>query len=210
MATASSIAPLISMMNAPTDAETLAMFKAPDEMSAEIDKFINNHHLARSLRENADFIESRPHLKFPEAMRSHNLTAGTLSGPGKIAVPPLVFSEKKGKSLVSISYMGTDLCGHAGVLHGGLLATLLDEGMARCCFAALPHKIGLTASLTVNYRKPAPAGSFLCLRAKTVKVEGRKAWVEGRIETLVGEGKQPVVLVEASGLFVEPKEAVVR
>lgn len=110
---------------------------------------------------------------------------------------------------MSIFYLGTDLCGHPGIIHGGLLATMLDEGLARCCFPALPNKIGMTANLNINYRKPAPAGSFVVLKAKTVEVEGRKAWVEGYIETLVGEGEQPVVLAEASALFVEPRTAAV-
>ena len=67
----------------------------------------------------------------------------------------------------------------------------------------------MTASLNINYRKPAPAGAFVVLRAKTVKVEGRKAWVEGHIETLVGKGEEPQVLVEASALFIEPRHAAV-
>jgi hypothetical protein len=53
------------------------------------------------------------------------------------------------------------------------------------------------------------AGGFIVLRAKTIKVEGRKAWVEGHIETLVGEGEKPVKLVEATALFIEPRQAAV-
>lgn len=95
------------------------------------------------------------------------------------------------------------------MVHGGLLATLMDEGMAKCCFAALPNKIGLTANLTMNYRAPAPAGSFVVLKAAVKKAEGRKVWVEARIEAL-GEGVEPgKLLVEAEGLFVEPKFAKV-
>lgn len=96
-----------------------------------------------------------------------------------------------------------------GIVHGGLLATILDEGLARCCFAALPNKIGMTANLNINYRAPAQAGAFVVLRAVTTKVEGRKAWVEGRIETLVGEGETPLVLADASALFIEPRQAAV-
>ncbi|KAG7133294.1 hypothetical protein HYQ45_008493 [Verticillium longisporum] len=99
------------------------------------------------------------------------------------------------------------MCGHPRIVHGGLLATLLDEGLARCCFDALPSKVAVTARLEVNYRKPTPAGTFVVLRAETQRVEGRKAWVAGRIETLVDEtkGEKPVVLVEANGLFISPK-----
>ncbi|KAK7757847.1 hypothetical protein SLS62_000225 [Diatrype stigma] len=145
----------------------------------------------------------------PPSFRNHNLTGGTLLGPGLVAVPPVVFTEQDGKSLVSITHLGADLCGHPGIVHGGLLATLLDEGLARCCFAALPHNVGMTARLDINYRSPTPAGSYVVLRATTTKAEGRKAWVEGRLETLVGEGEKPVVLAEATALFISPKQAAV-
>ncbi|KAI9722338.1 MAG: hypothetical protein M1812_001810 [Candelaria pacifica] len=197
------------MITPPTDEESLTIFQPADDLSIEVNRFLNNHPLAIHLRCNPEFSESRPHMKIPEAQRQHNLTGGTLAGARKIVVPPVSWTEKGGKSLVSISYLGTDLCGHPGIIHGGLLATMLDEGLARCCFPALPNKVGMTANLNINYRKPAPAGSFVVLKAKTVKVEGRKAWVEGCIETLVGEGEQPIVLAEASALFIEPREAAV-
>lgn len=146
-------------------------------------------------------------MKIPEAARSHNLTGGTLTGPDRIWVPPLAFNEKGGKSAVVIYYLGKDLCGHPGIIHGGLLATILDEDMARCCFAALPNKVGMTANLTVNYRAPLPSDTYVCLRAKTTKVEGRKAWVEGRIEALTVNGETPTVYVEATALFIEPRQA---
>ncbi|KAI9775465.1 MAG: hypothetical protein M1839_001082 [Geoglossum umbratile] len=189
------------------DSERVGVFEPADETSLEIERYINEHPLALALRANPDFTESRPTLQIPEARRAHNLTAGLLAGPGKIVVPPLTWSEREGKSFVAISYLGPDLCGHPGVIHGGLLATMLDEGLARCCFPALPNKVGVTATLSVTYRRPTPAGSFVALRAKTVKVEGRKAWVEGHIETLPEDGEEPVVLAEASGLFIEPKNA---
>lgn len=195
-------------MSAPSDAETLSLYQAPDAFAAEINSAMLNHPLAQSLRANPAYHESRPHLRLPEAHRKRSLTAGTLLGPGRIPVPPLAFVEE-GKKLVSISYLGPDLCGHAGIVHGGLLATLLDEGMARCCFAALPSQIGVTARLTVNYRAPAPAPGYVVLRAEVVKVEGRKVWVEARMEVL-GDGLEPgKVLVEGEGLFVEPKYAKV-
>ncbi|TAQ89007.1 hypothetical protein B7494_g2681 [Chlorociboria aeruginascens] len=174
----------------PSDEETLLMFTPEDDISREIEEFIQNHPLAVEMRLKPEFSESRPHLKIPQSQRNHNLTGGTLLGPGRVVVPPFTWSEKGGKSIVAISYLGTDLCGHVGIVHGGFLATMLDEGLARCCFAALPNKIGMTANLNINYRSPTPAGTFVVLRAKTVKVEGRKAWVEGHIETLVDQNRR--------------------
>lgn len=200
----------IMTVQIPTDAETLSLFEPQDETARLVDEKLQNLPEAWELRNNPDFKESRPHLKFPEVVRARSLTAGTLAGPNKIVVPPYVFSEKTGKELVSFMYLGSDICGHPGIVHGGMLATLLDEGLARCCFPALPNKVGVTANLNVDYRAPAMADSYVALRAETVKVEGRKAWVEGRIETLPEDGSAPVVLVQAKALFVEPKQAAVR
>lgn len=196
-------------LNPPSDAATLAMYTPEDDFAREVEEKINNNHIASEMRSKAGFTESRPHLRMPEAQRGHNLTGGTLMGQGKVVVPPIAWNEDGGKSIVSIAYIGSDLCGHPGFIHGGYLATMLDEGLARCCFGALPNKIAMTANLNIDYRAPSPADSFLVLRATTVKVEGRKAWVEGHIETLVGEGEKPVVLVEAKALFIEPRQAAV-
>lgn len=154
----------------------------------------------------------------PELMRRHSLTASTLAGDTKIPVPPLIFTKGHGEELVAISYLGNDLCGHVGIIHGGLLATMLDEGLARCCFAALPNKVGVTARLEIDYRNVCRSEGFVVLKARTEKVEGRKAWVKGRVERLDVGGKgtgnpweeRGEVLVEAAGLFIEPKWAKVR
>lgn len=147
-------------------------------------------------------------MKLPPSAQAHHMTSGALGGAGKLWVPPLCFIHKDGETAAILIYLGKDICGHPGIVHGGMLATLLDEGLARTCFPALPHKVGMTATLTVDYKAPTPADTFVVLRGKTTKVEGRKAWVEGRIEQLdVEEGKTPVVFASATGLFVEPKQA---
>lgn len=192
-----------------SDDETLAAFIPTDPQQEEIEAHINSLPLTQSLRANPTFTESRPSLKMNTAYQSSSLTSGVLAGPGKIVVPPYAWSEEGGKSYVTIQYLGEKLCGHVGIIHGGLLATLLDEGLARCCFPALPNKIAMTANLTVNYRAPSRAGNYFVLRARTVKVEGRKAWVEGHIETLPEEGEEPIILVEATALMIEPKHAKV-
>lgn len=138
------------------------------------------------------------------------LLAGTLTGTDRIAVPPYAWVEEGGKSLVMICYLGKSLSGYPGMVHGGLLAALLDEGLARCCFPALPNKIGVTANLNLDYRAPALTEGYFVLRANTTKVEGRKAFVEGRIESLTtDETTEPTVHVEAKALFVEPRNAAV-
>lgn len=209
MAAAPAAETINGFVNPPTDAETLTLFEPPTPTAAEINERIITHPLAVKLRAQAGMTESRPHLKIPPAMRPHNLTGGTLLGEGKIEVPPLTFNDKDAElpQLVQLAYLGPALCGHPGIVHGGLLATMLDEGLARACFPALPNKVGVTASLKIDYKVPCPANSYVVLKAQTTKVEGRKAWVTGWIE-LLGEGDgEGTKLVTAEALFIEPKNA---
>lgn len=174
------------------------------QTEASIEEQIIKHRVAEEYRRKEDYIEGRPHLDYPAQYRASSLTAGTLNGEGMITVPPLMFIQKEGKAMVSLMHLGENVCGHPGIVHGGLLATLLDEGLARCCFPALPNKIGVTANLNIDYLAPTKAGNIVILRATTTKVEGRKAWVEGTIEDESG-----TPLVRGQGLFIEPKYAAV-
>lgn len=194
-----------------SDEDTLAIWTPPDPETQALEDQLNSHPLVQSLRQNPAFTEHRPHLKILPAWRAHNLTGGTLMGPGKVPLPPLAFIDAAGerKEFVQISYVGQDLCGHPGIVHGGFLATMLDEGLARPAFEALPNRVGMTANLNVNYRAPCRADQFVVLRGEVTKSEGRKAWVEGRIETLPEGDDKPVELANATALFIEPKQAAV-
>jgi acyl-coenzyme A thioesterase PaaI-like protein len=209
MAGAPALSSMRDFANPPTDEETLTLFVPSSTEVAAIEDALFAHPLVVDLLQNPKYIASRPHLKIPEKLRAQNLTGGTLMGPDKIAVPPLQFSTNDGSSFVSFQYLGPALCGHPGIVHGGLLATLLDEGLARCCFPALPNKVAVTASLKIDYKAPCMAGQVVVLRAETTKVEGRKAWVKGWLETLADEGKgeKSVVLTEGEALFIEPRQA---
>ena len=177
----------------------------------EVENYITNHPLTQSLRDNVSFTESRANTPIPKGLRPRTLTSGTLAGPERITVSPFLFHEDGGKSLIAIFHLGHDVCGHPDMVHGGLLATLLDEALARCCFPALPNRVAVTANLNIDYRRPAMAGSYFALKATTVRVEGRKAWVEGRIENLPSPASsdEGELLVEAKGLFIEPRQAAV-
>lgn len=49
------------------------------------------------------------------------------------------------------------------------------------------------------------AGSYIVLNAEIVKLEGRKAWLEGRIETLEAGGADSTLIAEARALFCAAK-----
>ncbi|HPM24307.1 MAG TPA: PaaI family thioesterase [Phycisphaerae bacterium] len=53
--------------------------------------------------------------------------------------------------------------GYNGILHGGVISTLLDAAMTNCLFAQGRH--GLTAELCVRFRHPVVSDGLLQLRA---------------------------------------------
>ncbi len=61
--------------------------------------------------------------------------------------------------------------GWKGIVHGGILATLLDEAMTR--LAGIVCGAAVTAEMTVRYLKPAKIGEKLDVRGEVVK-EQRK------------------------------------
>lgn len=86
--------------------------------------------------------------------------------------------------------------GPTGYLHGGIIATLLDETMSKAVRAQ--NVTSMTRRLEVDYRRPVPSGKPLRLEGRVMRIEGRKRWTEARIMNAVG-----TVLAEGTGLFIE-------
>lgn len=86
--------------------------------------------------------------------------------------------------------------GPHGLLHGGIIATLLDEIMSK---AVRSHGIvAMTRHMEVDYLWPVPSGRPIRMEARVTRNEGRKHWAEAKIMD-AGES----VLAHAKGLFVE-------
>lgn len=86
--------------------------------------------------------------------------------------------------------------GHPGFLHGGIIATLLDETMSKTVRARGLN--AMTRHMEVDYRRPVPSRRPIRLEGHIVRSEGRKHWVEAHI--IDSEGK---TLAHSKGLFVE-------
>ncbi|WRL66869.1 PaaI family thioesterase [Blastococcus brunescens] len=87
--------------------------------------------------------------------------------------------------------------GPPGLVHGGIAATLLDHVLARAVRAAV--RGGLTATLTVTYRRPVQLGVPLLATAEMGTIDGRRTTATAR---LVAEEDPATTLAEAEGLFV--------
>ncbi|CAL1710534.1 unnamed protein product [Somion occarium] len=148
------------------------------------------------------WYETRPFVTLSEERRANSLTAGALRGPGKLALPPLVRAKRDESESWIFLHVGRGLCGHEGIIHGGLLATLLDESFGRIALLNLPDKVGVTANLNISYKAPTRADQFIVIKTRLVEQNGRKVTVSGCVEDLEG-----TVLVEATALFIQPKYA---
>ena len=86
--------------------------------------------------------------------------------------------------------------GPVGYLHGGIIATLLDEAMSKSVRAR-----GLTAmtrQMEINYLRPVHSEAPIRVEGRLIRSEGRKHWSEARIIDARGHA-----LADGKGLFIE-------
>ncbi|MCX6038509.1 MAG: PaaI family thioesterase [Chloroflexi bacterium] len=88
--------------------------------------------------------------------------------------------------------------GYPGVLHGGIVASILDEAAGRAHMGIFPPRFMFTAKLEVKYRKNIPIGKPLKIIGKAGKDRGRMA--EGWSGIYNQEGE---LLAEANALLVD-------
>jgi acyl-coenzyme A thioesterase PaaI-like protein len=87
--------------------------------------------------------------------------------------------------------------GYAGIVHGGILATVMDEAMAQHLLAQ-DYRI-LTVSMEVRFRAPADPEEELEVRAWETSRRGRLFHCESRITTAGG-----VVVADSKGVYLGP------
>lgn len=78
-------------------------------------------------------------------------------------------------------HLGHKLSGHDQIIHGGLLATILDELTCVLAFQNFRSKKGVTANLNINYLKPLYVDSYVMIKCTLVKKTGRKCVVKGQV-----------------------------
>lgn len=99
-------------------------------------------------------------------------------------------------SVVSIASPSDAYEGPPGYLHGGIIATLLDETMSKAVRAQ--GFTAMTRHMEVDYLRPVPSGTPIRLEGRVLQSDGRKHWTEAKL--LNAEG---TVLARSKGLFVE-------
>lgn len=122
-------------------------------------------------------------------------------GPANVCGLRLEFLVAPDRTVVCPVTVPETFEGRVGYLHGGIIATLLDETMSKAARAA--GILAVTRHLEVDYRLPVPSGTPLRIEGRLLRSEGRKHWLEARI--LRPEGG---TLAHGRGLFIAvPAEA---
>jgi acyl-coenzyme A thioesterase PaaI-like protein len=109
----------------------------------------------------------------------------------------LDFREEADKYIANFT-PGPQHQGYDGIVHGGIVSTLLDEIMARYPYAKGMDAV--TARLEVRFRQPTPLGQELTVtgwitgrRGKIIEMAGTVALPDG---TVTAEGKATVMVVK--------------
>jgi len=117
-------------------------------------------------------------------------------GPANPAGLHLEFLIAPDGSVVSLSAIGENFEGHPGYLHGGIIATLLDEAMSKAVRAL--GKPAMTRNMEVDYRRPVPSCVPIRIEGRVVRSEQFKHWAEASILNAQG-----TVLAHSKGLFIQ-------
>jgi acyl-coenzyme A thioesterase PaaI-like protein len=115
-------------------------------------------------------------------------------GPGNDCGMKLQFDEV-GAEVMATFVPRSAHSGWTGVVHGGILATALDEAMAYVLYFSGIK--GLTARMEVRYRHPALQGEELKVVARKVSEARRIVDIEAQLL------KEHTLVAEASGRFMK-------
>jgi uncharacterized protein (TIGR00369 family) len=91
--------------------------------------------------------------------------------------------------------LGPEYQGATGFIHGGIIATVLDEVMSKVSRFQNVHAV--TAELTVEYLRPIRVDEELRVEGFATRQEGRNLYREGEIRNAAG-----AVLARGRGRFV--------
>jgi acyl-coenzyme A thioesterase PaaI-like protein len=159
---------------------------------ATLDHFASQSWVAAHISD-ASFNPIRTSRDVTHGGKGHTLTGATWNTPETIThlLTLARHADPNTKTPAEIRRFytfGSGMNAHPDLLHGGVIATILDSTLGNVIGLAHPE-IGtfFTVKLEVNYKKPITTPGTIMVRARLVKMDGRKVFVEGWVEGSEGE-----------------------
>lgn len=125
-------------------------------------------------------------------------------GPANPQGLHLVFTtESSAEATIATAHLQLDRLheGPPGYIHGGIVATLLDEAMSKLNREL--NVIAMTRHMEVDYLHPAPLFQSLVLVSRHLSREGRKIFHQAELQRTDG-----TVLARAKGVFIVIDQAM--
>lgn len=175
-----------------------------------IASFISEPWCAKLLTDPTLTVEVPP-SRYRKPSGEDELFAHTLNNDdnisGYLSIYKTPAPEEAVEELTLLFRLGSGLNGYPGTVHGGIVATLLDEAtgailvlnMLRGVWPMIP---AMTAYLNTTFVKPVPTSAVVLGRARVDKIDGRKVYLSAVIED--GEGNE---LARGEALYIYRKKA---
>ena len=186
-----------------------------DVKQSTLDHF-SSIQLAVPTLDDKDFHVYSSSRRVTDSGRGHTLTGKTWNTETTIrelislarsskSDAPLPHSEADRAEVRRFYTFGEDLNAHPNLLHGGVIASILDSTLGNAIGVQFPDGAlrMFTVQLNITYKKAVPTPGTVMARSWVTKVEsdGRKIWAAGIIE---GEGG--VVHATAEGMWLKAKD----
>lgn len=122
-----------------------------------------------------------------------------------LGMEPLAFEPAKGRARIAY-HAGERFTNRAGVVQGGVLCAMLDEGMALACVAMDEFRTFVpTLELKASFLAPARPGRFE-VEGQVVRRGRSIAFIEGRLFDASGE----LVATASTTVRIVPREKLAR
>ncbi|ENH68986.1 hypothetical protein FOQG_05644 [Fusarium oxysporum f. sp. raphani 54005] len=194
---------------------------APPDLFASELSFFASHPWTASLLCAPDAIPFLPSCRNPKSQAHDQLFGNTLNNSRGLRhlisyfrAPSFEVAKDPAHNITEIAVLvsvGEGVSGYPGMVHGGIVAALLDESMGTIfdlngtlgkeARAFKTHSV--TGGIDVKYLKPVPTDSVVCITAVAEEIDGRKTKVRGEMKDEKGE-----VLATCSSQWVALKPSL--
>ncbi|KAL3231799.1 hypothetical protein RNJ44_00334 [Nakaseomyces bracarensis] len=134
---------------------------------------------------------------FPPRRADDLLIDKALSSPGGIAIPPRFYFNPQTKDTVGIYHLGMKLTGYPFIVHGGILATIMEDLMREGVKLITQRTGEKISDLSISYKFPTLANQFVVVRTTKHELLGKK--VKLTAEVMDQSGNR--TLIKGRGTF---------